>query len=283
MATSAEPAAPGQPAPTEPALTKPAPTAPALTAPALVPFTAHNMVLADGSLSIPGEILLEEHPLPKAVLRTLDAFFPRRRDGEFSIVDLGCLEGGYTALFARAGFDALGIDGRPANIERCEFGPGQLGLQGLRFVCDDVHNLAAYGTFDATFCCGLLYHLDDPIAFLRLASKMTRRVLILQTHFATDSVPPRFPNLSELTTHEGVSGRWYSEHPEDATEEEMLSQAWSSIGNRRSFWVEKRHLLQTLVDVGFAPVFEQYDSLYNVVEDDYIAEWGRSLFVAVRS
>jgi hypothetical protein len=63
----------------------------------------------------------------------------------------------------------------------------------------------------------------------------------------------------------------------------MLSQAWSSIGNRRSFWIEKRHLLQTLIDVGFAPVFEQYDSLSNVVEDDYIAQWGRSLFVAVRT
>jgi hypothetical protein len=47
--------------------------------------------------------------------------------------------------------------------------------------------------------------------------------------------------------------------------------------------VEKRHLLQTLIDVGFAPVFEQYDSLHNVIEDDYIAQWGRSLFVAVRT
>jgi hypothetical protein len=81
--------------------------------PGIVPFTAHNMVLADGTQSIPGEILLEEHPLPRAVLRTLDAFFPGRSGGEFSIVDLGCLEGGYTALFARAGFAALGIDGRP--------------------------------------------------------------------------------------------------------------------------------------------------------------------------
>jgi SAM-dependent methyltransferase len=248
----------------------------------MVPFTAHNLVLADGTLSIPGEILLEEHPLPKAVLRTLEAFFPNRRSGEFSVVDLGCLEGGYTALFARAGFAALGIDGRQANVDRCEFGPGQLGLPDLRFVCDDVHNLEQYGSFDVTFCCGLLYHLDDPVSFLRMIGTLTRRVLILQTHFATDTIPVRFPNLSEMTSHEGVQGRWYSEHPEDATEEEMLSQAWSSIGNRRSFWVEKRHLLKTMIEAGFAPVYEQYDSLYDVVEDNYIQEWGRSLFVAVR-
>jgi SAM-dependent methyltransferase len=248
----------------------------------LLPFTGHNLLLEDGSPSIPGQILLEENPLPRAVLRTLDAFFPNRAGGEFSIVDLGCLEGGYTALFARAGFAALGIDGRPENVARCEFGAGRLGLPDLRFVCDDVHNLEAYGNFDATFCCGLLYHLDDPVAFLRMVGRLTRRVLILQTHFATDSLPPRFPELSELTTNEGVLGRWYLEHPDEATEEEMLGNAWSSIGNKRSFWVEKRHLLQTLVDAGFAPVFEQFDWLHDVVADDHVAEWGRSLFVAVR-
>jgi SAM-dependent methyltransferase len=248
----------------------------------MVPFTAHNLVLADGTMSIPGEILLEEHPLPQAVLRTLEAFFPNRQNGEFSVVDLGCLEGGYTALFARAGFAALGIDGRQANIDRCEFGPGQLGLPDLRFVCDDVHNLEQYGSFDVTFCCGLLYHLDDPVNVLRMIGNVTRRVLILQTHFSTDEIPARFPNLSEMTSHEGVQGRWYSEHPEDATEEEMLSQAWSSIGNRRSFWVEKRHLLKAMIEAGFSPIYEQYDSLYDVVDDNYIAEWGRSLFVAVR-
>jgi hypothetical protein len=112
--------------------------------------------------------------------------------------------------------------------------------------------------------------------------EVTRRILVLQTHFATDSVPARFPDLSALTTHEGVEGRWYAEHSEDATAEEMLGRSWSSIGNRRSFWVEKRHLLQTLIDVGFAPVYEQFDFLHHVVEDDHIADWGRSLFVAVR-
>jgi SAM-dependent methyltransferase len=249
----------------------------------MTPFTAHNMVLADGTRSIPGEaLLLEQHPLPQAVLRTLDAFFPTRQPGEFSIVDLGCLEGGYTAMFARAGFSALGIDGRPGNVARCEFGAGQLGLPGLRFACDDVHNLGRYGSFDAIYCCGLLYHLEDPVSFLHMVSQFTRRVLILHTHFATYSASAQFPDLSPLTTHEGVLGRWFPEHPEGSTHEEMLRHPWSSIGNTRSFWVEKRHLLQTLIDAGFAPVYEQYDFLHDVVRDDYISEADASLFVAVR-
>jgi SAM-dependent methyltransferase len=250
----------------------------------LLPFTSHNILLPDGTQTCPATPLLEEQPLSKAPLRTLDAFFPNRRPGEFSIVDLGCLEGGYTVLFARAGFDALGIDGRPQNIARCEFAAEQLGLPGARFVCDDVRHLDDYGSFDAVFCSGLLYHLDDPVAFLRMVSQATRRVLLLQTHFATDTVPDAFaPGLSPLTTNEGVAGRWYAEHDDAATGEEIMASSWSSIGNRRSFWIEKRHLLQTLIDLGFAPVYEQYDFLNHVVDDDYITRYHRSLFVAVRA
>jgi SAM-dependent methyltransferase len=248
----------------------------------LIPFTAHNVLLPDGSRTIPGEILLEEHPFPQAILRTLDVVFPERAPGQYSAVDLGCLEGGHTALIAQAGFSALGIEGRPNNYERCQFVAEELGLEGLRFACDDVHNLEHYGTFDVTFCSGLLYHLDDPIAFLKTVATCTRKLLILHTHFATDEIPLLFPYLSDLTTNEGVPGRWAEEHPETSTEEEIVARRWASLDNKRSFWVEKRHLLQTLIELGFSVVYEQFDSLHHVVDDNYIAENGRSMFVAVK-
>ena len=53
----------------------------------LIPFTAHNVLLPDGSRTIPGEILLEEHPFPQAILRTLDLVFPERTPGQYSAVD----------------------------------------------------------------------------------------------------------------------------------------------------------------------------------------------------
>jgi SAM-dependent methyltransferase len=219
--------------------------------------------------------------MPRAALRTLELLFPARSENQFSIVDLGCLEGGYSALFAQAGFSVLGLEGRQGNVDRCAFGAGRLGYPDLRFVCDDVHNLERYGSFDATFCCGLLYHLDDPMSFIRTMARCTRRALILNTHFATESRPAQFPGLSELTTHEGVLGRWYTEPGYSGEPEESLH-PWTSIGNERSFWVEKRHLQQALIDAGFDAVYEQVDFLNNVVTDNYIAEYGRSLFVAVQ-
>ncbi|MGH9078011.1 MAG: class I SAM-dependent methyltransferase [Acidimicrobiales bacterium] len=249
----------------------------------ILPYTAHNLALPDGSCTIPGQPLLEDLPLSRAVMGTLDLLFPHRGEGSCSVVDLGCLEGGYAALFARAGFATLGIEGRLNNFERCQYTASRSGLTNLAFACDDVHNLARYGSFDAVFCSGILYHLADPVAFLRMAARCTRRCLLLRTHFATDSVPATFPHLSEMTTHEGVAGRWYPEHGEESTDDEIMSRRWASIGNRSSFWIDKRHLLQTLRDVGFAPVYEQYDFLSHVVDDTYIADYHSSLFVAVRS
>ncbi|MGH9120518.1 MAG: class I SAM-dependent methyltransferase [Acidimicrobiales bacterium] len=251
---------------------------------ALLPFSAHNVALPNGERTIPGEILLEERPYPRAVMRSLELLFPAGGRGEErpTIVDLGCLEGGFTSLFAQAGFDALGIEGREENVARCELVAGRLGLPNLRFACDDVRNLESYGIFDVVFCSGLLYHLDFPVDFLELVGRVAKRALVLHTHVAGDMIPPKFPNLSELATHEGVVGRWYPEHAEGQSEEEMMASRWASIGNRRSFWIEKRHLVEVLRRVGFSTVYEQHDFLSNVVDDNYVEDYGACLLVAVR-
>jgi SAM-dependent methyltransferase len=249
-------------------------------------FTAHNVALADGERTMPGEeLLLEEWPLPKAVMRTLDLVFPPGTREGATIVDVGCLEGGYSAAFARAGFETLGIEARAVNVAKCEHVARRLGLPNLRFVQDDARNIERHGPFDAMFCCGLLYHLDEPTAFLHAAARCTRRLLVLQTHYAADELPLNEElrnHLSDMTLHEGNLGRWYEEFPEGTSVEEMEHHVWSSFGNPRSFWIEKKHLLQTLLDAGFDSVYEQFDFLAGITSDPYIEEQGRGLFVAVK-
>jgi SAM-dependent methyltransferase len=196
------------------------------------------------------------------------------------IVDLGALEGGYTVEFARAGFDALGIEGRRSNYEKCQYVARRVGLPNLRFVLDDVRCLESHGTFDATFCCGLLYHLDEPVAFLHKLGRVTRRVLLLQTHYAPpDGVQTPWA-LSPMTTNEGKVGRWYVEFPEGTPPEKQG--AWNSVGNSRSFWLAKEHLLQAMHEAGFAILYEQYDFLAHQVTDGYIQANSRSLFVGFK-
>lgn len=233
-------------------------------------FTAHNIELPDGSQTLPGEPLIGDEPTSNSYLRTLQQFCPPPA----KVADLGCLEGGYAVLFARAGYEVLGIEGQEENFSTCEWVAEQVQLPNLRFVRDDVRNLAEYGEFDAVLCAGLLYHLDSPVSFLREMASLTRRLLIVSTNYATEEGRElgEMPLSEQLVEHEGKLGRWYEEP----------GGPWSSVGNERSFWLERRNLLQAMVEAGFATVFEQFDWLGDVVENRAIEERVISVFVGVK-
>lgn len=281
-------------------------------------FTAHNVLLPNGEATCPEKPILASTGRAKAMLRSLDLGFGGDLRGK-TIVDLGCLEGGFTLLFAQAGMDALGIEARERNIEKCQYVVEAFELPNLRFAFDDVRNIQSYGRFDAVFCSGILYHLDNPTAFLRTMSEVAKRILILDTHYSL--APDRWLNrlvhrlgmdragrkllgrwpsagrrlpiwldpvqirygLSELVTHEGNVGRWVSEFSESVTDDEIGKAVWSSWGNRRSFWIEKHCLLQMLVEAGFAPVYEQFDHLDSVVTDREYEDMNRGMFIAYKT
>jgi SAM-dependent methyltransferase len=79
---------------------------------------------------------------------------------------------------------------------------------------------------------------------------------------------PRNLWLSPASENEGLPGRWFPEFSSDRSQSWWLpsfrdreTRKWSSWDNHRSFWVQREHLLQTIRDVGFDLVMEQYDSL----------------------
>jgi 2-polyprenyl-3-methyl-5-hydroxy-6-metoxy-1,4-benzoquinol methylase len=273
-------------------------------------FTSHNIRLDDGSYTKPDAgFSMEQHPWFLGSKRLLDAVFPGDKSG-LRVADLGCLEGGYTVEFARLGFQALGLDVRESNIEACRYVQSRVNLPKLEFVRDDVWNIASYGAFDVMFCCGLFYHLDKPRAFLDLLSKVTKRVLILQTHFseAKDSpswIHPRrlrralsrvLPlkntattthKLSYLTRHEGVPGRWFSEFRNERAFKDRVNRRWASWNNRSSFWIQREYLLQAIRDSGFDLVIEQYDNLganiaAEMTEGSYRTS-GRGTFIGIKT
>jgi 2-polyprenyl-3-methyl-5-hydroxy-6-metoxy-1,4-benzoquinol methylase len=225
-----------------------------------MPFTAHNIRLSDGSETLPAQgYVLADTPTCISTIRTLNALYGPDLSGK-SMVDLGCLEGGYAVEFARLGMDSLGIEVRQNNFDNCELVRRGLGLPNLRFVKDDVMNIQRHGTFDTAFCCGILYHLDTPVEFLRRLSPQTRRAIILHTCYAPDGLSETFPNLSEMTTNEDMPGKWYNEHTAE-TDESAEEHKWSSWRNQRSFWLTKPAIFQVLYNLGFRLIFEQMDWL----------------------
>jgi SAM-dependent methyltransferase len=250
-------------------------------------FTAHNIRLDDGTLTFPSaERTMDQHPVLRSVLRLLRVLFPAGLEGK-TVMDVGCLEGGYVTEFARNGMMATGLEVRPSNYERCRLVQERVKLPNLRFVLDDAMNIGQHGRFDVFFICGLLYHLDQPRKFLEEVARNCGKALILHTHVAhaDPSEGARHWRLSELCENEGLRGRWFPEHG-DISKEELDQLAWASWENNRSFWIQKEYLLQLLKELGFGLVYEQFDHLDNITHemtDGWHAKMDRVMLVGIKS
>ncbi len=203
-------------------------------------------------------------------------------------------------------FNSLGIEAREVNIEKCNYVKDKLNLPNLNFVTDDARNLAKYGPFDITLCSGLLYHLHDPIDFLKKLSACTSKLLILNTHYAPERdfryrlgplnrwvVMPlekrikaldyqKNYRLSPLTENEGYRGRWLREWNENTDKSKVEKLLWASYNNHRSFWPCKKDLMNALSDVGFTSVFEQFDYTGDIAPENYARYYNRGMFIGVK-
>jgi SAM-dependent methyltransferase len=224
-----------------------------------LPFTAHRVELPDGRWTT------EVGDDPLAAQSTVIVL--REAGGSLEglrVLDVGCLEGGYTAAFALHGAsEAVGLEVRHPNLARCAFLQEALGLAGMRFVEGDAKalSLESHGRFDVVFAAGLLYHLDDPVDFLARVRPMTERFLLLDTHVAT---PTAFghgcaPRLSALERNgRSYIGRVAHEYDASIDEPALDELAWSSYGNPTSFWLTEESLVAALHDVGFASVSKTF-------------------------
>ncbi len=267
-------------------------------------FTAHNVQLPDGSRTLGSQAeLLSESPQTRAIVGVLKTFFPT--PSQTTVADLGCLEGGYALEFARNGFQATGIEVRQSNVDNCLYLKEQTGLENLNFIQDDVRNLAQHGPFDSIFCCGLFYHLDKPFEFLNLLVQQTRKLLILQTHYARAwdplydlaplqvaarvlrklgrPIPRTNYRLSRLDVHEGIRGRWFPEFKKELPRNEQEKLKWASWENPKSFWMVKEDLLHAIKEAGFAHVFEQFDHVRDPRANTLASQHDRGLFIGVKA
>jgi SAM-dependent methyltransferase len=249
-------------------------------------FTAHNVRLDDGTETYPaaGCLLAEIGPF-RAAKRMLDLVFPDGLYGK-SIADLGCLEGGFATEFARLGINATGIEVRDSNFQNCLYVKSNVDLPNLTFVQDDVNNIDKYDPFNAIWASGIFYHLDRPRAFMERATRACRKIMLIETHFTYPDRTPAadFYKLSEICEHDGLNDRWFYAH-DDIPREALNDLKWTSWCNRRSFWVQKEHLLSLLNESGFDIVLEQYDLMPNILlgMENYYHSLDRGLFVGIKS
>lgn len=162
----------------------------------------------------------------------------RRPNERLRVLDLACRTGAFTHAIADAGHDAYGLEGRTENLaqaaERQPENDAQYMLGDVRDLDPSVH-----GTFDATLCLGILYHLgaEDAVKLLRAMRAVTTGFAVIDTHIGAPV------DSTDVDGHE-FQGQWYGEPPG----------RWSSIGNQRSWWFTPESLDDAVHGAGWSEI-----------------------------
>ncbi len=105
-----------------------------------------------------------------------------------TILELGSLEGAHSFILAENGERIVALEGREANLRKARFVQQLLKIGNVKFEQANLEDadLAAFGEFDAVFCCGLLYHLPEPWRLLERLPAVAP-LLFIWTQYAAEN------------------------------------------------------------------------------------------------
>ena len=234
----------------------------------LLPFTAHRITLAPGIETTVAGVPPVDDIRTQLVVDACGG----NLDGR-SVVDLGCLEGGFTLAFAQRGAArALGIEARELSVQRCELARNLLGVENAEFVVADIKDeLVRHDPFDVVFATGILYHVADPAGFLHTMRSACSHVALVDTHVARlDEVSHDCSPIVSKDAHGSTyRGRMFPEYPLDVSDDAKEAMAWAAYSDADAFWPLEDDLVRMMHDAGFARV-EKID----VVGDGNLPRWG---------
>ena len=234
----------------------------------LLPFTTHRIPLAPGLETATIGVNALEDVRTDLVIEACGGSLDGR-----SIVDLGCLEGGFTLAFAERGAElALGIEAREISVRRCELARDLLGLSSAEFVQADIKDeLTTRESFDVVFAAGILYHVADPAQFLVTMRDACSGVALIDTHVARDDEATH--GCSEVVTRpsgdRSYRGRMFPEYASDMSDSKKDELLWAAWSDADSFWPLEDELVAMIHDAGFSSA-EKVD----LAKDARASRWG---------
>jgi len=175
----------------------------------------------------------------------VDQFFRFAPRAE-TILELGALEGAHTFILAqRPGVKrVVALEGREFNLRKARFVQELLNVPNAEFAQANLENthVAAFGTFDAVFCSGLIYHLPEPWKLISQLSALAPR-LFIWTHYEADA--------DAQVVSEGLRGKI---HAEGGAADPLSGMSTTAT------WLTLESLITALTRSGYASV--------HVIDDD---------------
>jgi SAM-dependent methyltransferase len=234
----------------------------------LVPFTTHRIMLAPGIYTAPTGVEAADDVRVDVVVNACGGSLDGR-----TIVDLGCLEGGFTIAFATRGADpAVGIEAREISVRRCQLAADLLGVDNAHFVQADIKDeLARSDPFDVVFAAGILYHVADPLALLTAMRRACTHFALIDTHVAAVDVATH--DCSELVTRTFAGhpyrGRLFPEYAPTTSTADKDDLLWAAWSDADSFWPLESDLVEMIRSAGFAQAKK-----IDLVADGLAPRWG---------
>jgi FkbM family methyltransferase len=98
--------------------------------------------------------------------------------GLATALDAGCGVGFFSQTLAECGLSVHGFDGREENVAEA-----RKRFPSLAFETADIEErgILGLGRFDFVLCCGLMYHLENPLLAMRNLRALTEKCLLLES------------------------------------------------------------------------------------------------------
>jgi tRNA (mo5U34)-methyltransferase len=144
----------------------------------------YEFLLPDGSLTkadINKEVLLIHATRLKKLLNIIETYIPDSKN--LAAIDFASHQGYFTLELAKNFKNVLGIELRDESLAQanqiCELNQ----ISNVRFLKADLTKLNSdeVNAADLVLCYGLLYHTENPIQVLRLASQLTSKHILIET------------------------------------------------------------------------------------------------------
>lgn len=180
------------------------------------------------------------------------------------ILEIGPLEGGHSYMLEQAGAaEVLAIEANTRSFLKCLCIKEVFNLRAVRFLLGDGMAFMEQdaGGFDMVFASGVLYHLQDPMAFLRLLPRMAPRAL-LWTHYFDDAIIRRAPALAHKfgpTERNSIDGFSY-EFVEQSYKEALQWSGFCGGSAPTSRWLTRRSILDYLRHVGYSRIEVSFEA-----------------------
>jgi hypothetical protein len=175
--------------------------------------------------------------------------------GRTRAIDIACHEGWFAhRLLEWGAHEVLAVDIRDVNVRRARLIRDHFGIpaERMRMERGDVYGLSSdtIGRFDVVLLLGLIYHLENPIAALRVARALCDGVSIVETQLTQQTEPIRH-GWGVADHFEIEPASWAARH-EPPHEQE--TQPLAAFGGVISLIPNEAAVVQAMQVAGFARV-----------------------------